>query len=100
MLERMADELERSAGRDGSAQVDLATAAELSGFTRGHLRRLIRVGKLPVTPNEAGDPQVRLADLPRKPGHRAAGARPPAAATCRREIAIGVLRREGRKNSG
>jgi hypothetical protein len=71
MLEHLADELERSAARTTTATVDLTTAAERSGFTRGHLRRLIRTGKLCATWNAAGEPVVSLADLPRKPGQSA-----------------------------
>ena len=71
MLERLADELERAAGADQSVTVDLSTAAELSGFTRAHLRRLIRDGKLATTSDGA---RVRACDLPRKPGHTLAQA--------------------------
>jgi hypothetical protein len=66
MLERMADELEHTAETDQSATVDLSTAAALSGFTRAHLRRLIRGGK--PTPTSDGA-RVRASDLPRKLGH-------------------------------
>jgi hypothetical protein len=71
MLEVMADEVERAAGTDQAATVDLSTAAELSGFTRAHLRRLIRDGKLAATPDGS---RVRTSDLPRKPGHTLAPA--------------------------
>jgi hypothetical protein len=66
MLERMADKLECAAGADQSRTVDLSTAAELSGFTRAHLRRLIREGKLAATSDGT---RVRASDLPRKRGH-------------------------------
>lgn len=49
ILERMAAELELTAEPDQSAAVDLNTAAELSGFSRARLRRLIRDGKLATT---------------------------------------------------
>jgi hypothetical protein len=73
MLERMAAELEQTTRGDGAARVDLRTAADLSGFSRSHLRRLIRTGKLPATRDGAGDPLVSVSDLPRKPG-RSGGA--------------------------
>lgn len=66
MLERMAAELELTAEADQSAAVDLNTAAELSGFSRAHLRRLIRDGKLSTSADGA---LVRACDLPRKPGY-------------------------------
>lgn len=37
-----------------------------AGFTRAHLRRLIREGKLVTAGTEGREPQVRLSDLPRK----------------------------------
>ena len=47
--------------------VDLSTAAELSGFTRGHIRRMVRDGRLIPARVEDGKPLIRVADLPRKP---------------------------------
>jgi hypothetical protein len=96
MLERMAAELERSTRDDGAARVDLQTAADLSGFSRSHLRRLVRTGKLSVTKDRAGDPLVSVSDLPRKAG-RASGA--PAAWPSGREAVAELLRlRNARKN--
>ncbi|HZG43366.1 MAG TPA: hypothetical protein VEY93_10420 [Longimicrobium sp.] len=66
MLEEMAAELEASTAADATATVALSIAAELSGFTRAHLRRLIREGKLVTAGTEGREPQVRLSDLPRK----------------------------------
>jgi len=68
MLERLAAELELSTTNEAAAPVDLTTAAELSGFTRGHLRRLYRAGKLIAVAVERGEPLFRVSDLPRKPG--------------------------------
>jgi hypothetical protein len=53
LLERMAAELEVSTHAHASATVDLSTAAALSGFSRAHLRRLIREGKLGTTADGA-----------------------------------------------
>jgi hypothetical protein len=67
LLEQMAAELEASTAADATATVALSVAAELSGFTRAHLRRLIREGKLVTAGTEGREPHVRLSDLPRKP---------------------------------
>lgn len=78
----LADLLERCAADLGSEQrarldalVTLDEAVQLTGFTRGHLRRLCRSGKLANAGTEAA-PAFRLAALPRKTGtgtHAAAG---------------------------
>jgi hypothetical protein len=70
-LEQMAAELEASTAADVTATVALSVAAELSGFTRAHLRRLIREGKLDTAGTEGREPQVRLSDLPWKATHGA-----------------------------
>lgn len=90
MLERLAEELECCAAGASTGAVDLDTAAELSGFTRAHLRRLIRTGKLPATVNAAGRTEVRVADLPRKPGGARVAPRP-ATPSARRAIVQAVL---------
>jgi hypothetical protein len=71
MLEQMTAELESSTAADATATVPLGVAAELSGFTRAHLRRLIREGKLATAGTEGREPQVHLSDLPRKAKHGA-----------------------------
>lgn len=91
MLEGLAEELERCACGAVAGTVDLDTAAKHSGFTRGHLRRLIRTGKLPATVNASGKTEVRVADLPRKPGGGSVAPRP-AAPSDRRAIVQAVLR--------
>ncbi len=96
MLERMAAELERTTRGDEAARVDLSTAADLSGFSRSHLRRLIRTGKLPATEGETGDPLVRVSDLPRKAGPLGGA---PAVWPSGREAVAELLRRQNpRKN--
>jgi hypothetical protein len=96
MLERMAAELERSTRGDRAARVDLRTAADLSGFSRSHLRRLIRTGKLSATKDGAGNPLLRVSDLPRKAG-RLGGA--PATWPSGREAVAELLRsRPAQKN--
>jgi hypothetical protein len=67
VLERCADELDEELGRD--VLVGLAEAEAITGYTRGHLRRLVREKTLA---NHGTDraPQFRPGDLPRKPGYR------------------------------
>jgi hypothetical protein len=71
LLEQMAAELEASTAADATATVALSVAAEVSGFTRSHLRRLIREGKLGTAGMDGREPEVRLSDLPRKATHGA-----------------------------
>jgi hypothetical protein len=68
LLERLAAELEADL-QDGAAEVvDMSRAVELTGYTRGHLRRLLTTDKLRNvgTPEE---PTFLASELPRKPGH-------------------------------
>lgn len=76
MLERMAAELEESIMGGGDEVVDLSRAVVLSGFTRGHLRRLMHDGKLIPAGRNGREPLFRISDLPRKPGHTALASRP------------------------
>ena len=75
----LADLLERCAADLGSEQrarldalVTLDEAVQLTGFTRGHLRRLCRSGKLANAGTEAA-PAFRRAALPRKTGTESVG---------------------------
>jgi hypothetical protein len=75
----LADLLERCAADLGSeerarldALVTLDEAVQLTGFTRGHLRRLCRSGKLANAGTEAA-PAFRRAALPRKTGTESVG---------------------------
>lgn len=66
LLERLAAELEADL-HDGAAEVvDVTRAVEMTGYTRGHLRRLLVAGKLRNigTPDE---PAFLSSELPRKP---------------------------------
>ena len=67
LMERLAAELEEDwRAQDARAElVDLNRAVELSGYTRGHLRRLITEGALTNHGTDA-KPLVIAADLPRK----------------------------------
>lgn len=67
-LERLADEIDQEVRQE--LYVDLAEAQELTGYTRGHLRRLMRENIFPNYGTEAA-PRFLLSELPRKPGfHR------------------------------
>jgi len=66
MLERLAAELDQTASDEAASVVDLTGAAQLTGFTRGHLRRLFREGRLVAVRMEGDEPLFSVADLPRK----------------------------------
>ena len=68
LLERVAAELDADLREAAEApeMVDLGRAAALSGYTRGHLRRMIASGALPNHGTPAS-PVLRVSDLPRKP---------------------------------
>jgi hypothetical protein len=93
LLERLAAELEEDwHAQDARAElVDLRRAVELSGYTRGHLRRMIVDGDLT---NHGSDtrPLVCAAELPRKVARRPIRVAGPAVRT-RSELADEVLSR-------
>ena len=59
---------ERMKMKPASEIVDIGRAVQLTGYTRGHLRRLLLAGTLRNvgTPDS---PAFHISDLPRKPGH-------------------------------
>ena len=61
-------DLETLEKTEGEEVLTLSKAAEYSGYSREHLARLVRVGRL----HNAGRPdapKIRACDLPRKPGY-------------------------------
>ena len=76
MLEQIAAELELSTTDEAAAVVGMRAAVALTGFTRGHVRRLYRAGRLVPVSVERGQPMFRVSDLPRKPAPRPGAARP------------------------
>ena len=75
VLEACAAQLDADERARPHSVVTLDRAVQLTGFTRGHLRRLCRSGKLANAGTEAA-PAFRLAALPRKTGsgmHEAGG---------------------------
>lgn len=75
-LDRVCDEVIADLGAldeaYGQELLTLSEAAEESGYSQDHLRRLIREGKL-TNAGRHHAPLVRRADLPRKPGHLRSG---------------------------
>lgn len=68
LLERLAADLEAELRAESAAVVNLADAVHLSGYTRGHLRRLLRAGQLRNLGSDIA-PRFTASDLPRKPGY-------------------------------
>ena len=69
--EALAAELEAALYAERLEAVPLDAAERASGYTRGHLRRELREGKIPNAGTEA-EPMILRAHLPRKPGHAVA----------------------------
>jgi hypothetical protein len=62
---RVIAEIETCWRHETEAEVDLVRAAEISGYSTDHLRRLRRQGKLPSV-QRGGTRHFRTGDLPRK----------------------------------
>ena len=67
-VDRCAAELEDTLTTLDAETLSLGEASQASGYCVSHLRRLITEGKLRDVA-EKGQPRVRRADLPLKPGH-------------------------------
>ncbi|WP_373054306.1 helix-turn-helix domain-containing protein [Thioalkalivibrio sp.] len=65
VLERCALELEQALREQRDELLTLDEAAEASGFSSEHLRRLVRTGTIPNA-GRKGAPRIRRADLPQK----------------------------------
>lgn len=70
-----ARELEEALSTSAMEPLDLATASLESGYTRGHLRRMIREGTIPNAGSDEA-PLILRGHLPKKPGHGLATTRP------------------------
>ncbi len=68
ILERCADELEARVMEWADEPLTLSDAAQESGYSVQHLRRLVTQGLL-TDVAESSQIRVRRGDLPRKPGH-------------------------------
>ena len=65
VLERCADELEATLRKRDETTLTLTDAARESGYTREHLGRLVRDGKIPNA-GRPGAPRIARRHLPRK----------------------------------
>jgi hypothetical protein len=68
LCEEVVADLESIMSADDYRVLTLAQAETLSGYSREHLGRLIRNGKIPNA-GRPNAPRIRRQDLPRKPGH-------------------------------
>lgn len=66
--ETAAEELEERLGEARLEPLALDAAASESGYTRNHLLRMLRQGKLTNSGTDK-DPRILRTHLPRKPGH-------------------------------
>lgn len=71
--ERAAELLEGALRGHGDEPLDLTQAELESGYSRFHLRRLLREGTVPNS-GRRGEPRILRRHLPRKPGHEVASA--------------------------
>jgi len=69
-----ADELEQALREADLEPLTLAEAEVECGYTRSHLRRLIREGRIPNSGTDE-EPRILRCHLPRKPGHGVADRR-------------------------
>ena len=67
VLDRCADELEARLEEQGARPLTLQEAAALSGYSRDHLGRLVREGKIPNA-GRLGAPRIARKHLPIKAG--------------------------------
>lgn len=73
-LEAAADELEERVAAIQQQRLTPGEAAEESGYSADHIRRLVREGKVPNAGDDSAA-KIRRRDLPLKPGHRRSGGR-------------------------
>ncbi len=95
LVERLAAEMEAEMQAGGSETIGLEAAAELSGYSAAHVRRLLREGRLRNL-GSARSPAFLADELPRKPGHVPPHTAPPSAPAglSKTEIVRAVLRGE------
>lgn len=71
LCEVHAEELELALAREAGREITLDEAAQISGFSKAHLRRLMDGGVIPNV-GGPGAPRVRVGDLPIKAGRASA----------------------------
>lgn len=69
-LDWAADRIEEALRRSSQEVLTLADASQRSGYSQGHLARLVRDGRIPDMrpPGSRGRIRIRLSDLPARPG--------------------------------
>jgi hypothetical protein len=79
--EQAAELLEEALREAQLEALTIREAAQESGYSASHLRRLIREGDIPDSGTEATGPRILRRDLPRKPGYRVASTLTPGASS-------------------
>lgn len=67
LVESCADEMEAALRERGETLLNLTEASRLSGYSSGHLSRMVRDGAIPNA-GRPNAPRIRHGDLPRKVG--------------------------------
>jgi hypothetical protein len=75
LIDEILADLDRIEREERGKSVKLSEASRVCGYTADHLRVLIRSGKL-TDHGRPHAPRVRLDELPKKPGHKAAALTP------------------------
>ena len=91
MAESYAEDLERAIADTGMEPISLEEAEVESGYTRAHLRRLLREGSIPNAGTRS-NPTVLRMHLPKKPGFGVAQTHPRATSSpmqVARTVALG-----------
>ena len=91
--ELAAEVAERAIRQSGLERLTLPQAAEESGYSTDHLRRLIDEGTIPNASGPDGSKSILRMHLPRKPGHGVAPVHPTAPSS-RLQAARAVAGRE------
>src|SRR5689334_2002176 len=68
LCDELLRDLEALRRASGGELLSLTDAAERSGYSREHLGRLVRAGRIPNA-GRPNAPKIRIVDLPRKPGY-------------------------------
>lgn len=68
ITEQHAVELAEARFAEARVHLSLSQAAEYGGYSKGHLRRLVRDGEL-INRGGRGSPAFHVEDVPVKPGH-------------------------------
>lgn len=90
----LAAELVARAADYSEEPLDLAAASRESGYTRSHLARLVRAGRIPNV-GRRGQPQIRRRDLPTKPGLAPSSPVVQLHGSSRQQVARSLIRKRG-----